>query len=91
MMEIHLQLWKVCRDQEAYKAGTDTDNHEKPDCSSGCRYFHPLRGDEGYDWGVCTKTESPRAGLLTFEHMGCEFFERDPVYATDDEQEEEGI
>ena len=45
-----------------------------PDCSGGCRWFlslecHPL------DWGVCANPRSPRCGLLTFEHMGCEFFQ----------------
>lgn len=47
-----------------------------PDCSSGCRYFRRLIGDNGADpdWGVCTNPRSPRAGLLTFEHQaghGC--------------------
>lgn len=70
-MATHEQLWKVCRDTEAYRAGTDTDHPAKPDCSSGCVHFHALRGDAGCDWGVCTCPRSPRAGLLTFEHMGC--------------------
>jgi len=47
-----------------------------PDCSSGCRYFRRLIGDNGADpdWGVCTNPRSLRAGLLTFEHQaghGC--------------------
>jgi hypothetical protein len=29
------------------------------------------------DWGVCTNSKSPRAGLLTFEHMGCPQYEWD--------------
>ncbi len=74
-MTTHLQLWKVCREQEAYRAGTDTEHHEKPDCSCGCKHFHVLEGKRGMDWGVCTEPRSPRAGLLTFEHMGCPFFE----------------
>ena len=79
----HKRLWQVCRDQADYIAGRDTDNHEKPDCSSGCRYFFPLEGKHGMDWGVCTEPRSPRAGLLTFEHMGCPFYEASP-----DEDEE---
>ncbi len=70
----HLQLWTVCRDQEAYKAGTDTNDHDLPDCSCGCRHFHQLEGINGMDWGVCVEPRSPRAGLLTFEHMRCPFF-----------------
>jgi hypothetical protein len=45
------------------------------DCSCGCKYFLTLPGDLGMDWGVCTNPISPRCGLLTFEHMGCPFFE----------------
>jgi hypothetical protein len=26
-------------------------------------------------WGVCADSASPRAGLLMFEHQGCEQFE----------------
>lgn len=45
------------------------------DCSCGCRHFIPLAGDLGNDWGVCANPNSPRCGLLTFEHMGCPQFE----------------
>jgi hypothetical protein len=51
-----------------------------PDCSCGCRYFLPLEGALGSDWGVCGKLGAPRAGLLTFEHQaghGC--FEYDEL------------
>jgi hypothetical protein len=40
-----------------------------PDCSCGCKYFLPLKGDLEFDWGVCSNPESPRAGLLTWEHQ----------------------
>lgn len=53
-----------------------------PDCSSGCRWFVPLydANNDSWDcdWGVCTNPQSPRAGLLTWEHQaGFECFERD--------------
>ena len=73
----HCLLWEVCRDKEAYHKGTDTDNHNKPDCSCGCVFFHTLAGITGMDWGVCCCPESDRAGLLTFEHMGCSYWKRD--------------
>ena len=79
---LHDKLWSVCRDKEAYQAGTDTDHHDKPDCSSGCKHFIPLEGRVGMDWGVCSEPRSPRAGLLTFEHMGCPFFEVDESEGT---------
>lgn len=34
-----------------------------------------LAGDEGLDRGVCGNLASPRAGLLTWEHMGCLHYE----------------
>ena len=73
-MATHERLWVVCRDKAAYEAMTDT---KSPDCSVGCKHFHSLTGGEGNDWGVCTEPRSPRAGLLTFEHMGCDFFEHE--------------
>ena len=39
------------------------------DCSCGCKWAAWLKGDMGSDWCVCTNPDSPRAGLLTFEHM----------------------
>jgi hypothetical protein len=47
-----------------------------PDCSAGCKFALPLAGDLGYDWVVCTNPESPRVGLLTFEHQGCLAFSK---------------
>ncbi len=46
------------------------------DCSQGCRFFLPLAGPLGNDWGACGNPLSHRAGLLTFEHQGCGKFER---------------
>lgn len=53
-----------------------------PDCSCGCLHFRSL--EDHSDWGVCSNTQSPRAGLLTFERQGCREFE-------DDEKIEEDI
>ena len=73
----HEQLWKL-----AHSLPTDFEPYGKrsrddggADCSCGCQYFHPLEGARGADWGICTNPKSPRAGLLTFEHMGCKDFE----------------
>lgn len=75
-MATHEALWAICRDQERYLSGCeDPSQRDHPDCSCGCRWFHPLEGKEGMDWGVCTHPKSPRAGLLTFEHMGCAYFD----------------
>ena len=50
---------------------------EYPDCSMGCKYFIPLQGSLGQDWGVCLNKDSHRYGLLTFEHQGCLKFKFD--------------
>lgn len=47
------------------------------DCSSGCRFFVPLEGKLGMDWGICANPSSHRCGLLTFEHQGCKHIEID--------------
>ena len=73
----HKLLWQVCRDKPSYEDGTDTEQHNKPDCSCGCVFHHALDGITGMDWGVCCCPQSPRAGLLTFEHMGCQFWTKD--------------
>jgi hypothetical protein len=36
-----------------------------PDCSGGCRHWLGIDAD----WGVCANANSPRAGLLTWEHQ----------------------
>lgn len=51
------------------------DDEWGPDCSMGCKHFKKLAGSLGFDWGVCVNKESPRCGLLTFEHQGCRDFE----------------
>jgi hypothetical protein len=49
-----------------------------PDCSRGCKHFVPLEGNLGMDWGVCSKKDAPRVGLLTFEHQaGFDCFEQE--------------
>ena len=79
-MITHGELLKLVKrldsDFEPYgKRSRDTE--WGPDCSCGCRYFLPLEGEFRYDWGVCVNPKSPRAGLLTFEHMGCKEFEEE--------------
>lgn len=77
MKATHKQLRKVLRrvstDYEPY--GTRSSDERGPDCSCGCKWFHLLEGERGADWGVCFNIVSPRAGLLTFEHQGCPYYE----------------
>ena len=75
----HLDLWKIvkCLPTDFEPWGNRPDSERGADCSCGCMFFHPLDGKEGNDWGVCFNSASPRAGLLTFEHMGCKHFSRE--------------
>ena len=77
-MATHEELWRIIKklpsDFEPY-GQRNRDADYGPDCSCGCRHFVKLAGDLGNDWGVCANRKSPRAGLLTFEHMGCKEFE----------------
>lgn len=84
-MSHHELLWSVAKrlpdDYTPYgqKERWAEPDQEYPDCSSGCRFFYALkkRGGEpiGFDWGVCGNANSHRAGLLTFEHQGCQAFQ----------------
>ena len=71
---LHSILKKLPSDFEPY--GNRSRNTDwGPDCSCGCRWFVKLEGSLRYDWGVCHNPQSPRSGLLTFEHQGCREFE----------------
>lgn len=77
----HEQLWQITKmlpsDFRPY--GTrERDGKHWQDCSCGCNFYHRLRGNVEGDWGVCVNPASPRCGLITFEHQGCEQWEHDP-------------
>src|SRR5262249_21175432 len=74
-LSLHNQLHLVCIHRPTDFAPYGIRLRHSVDCSCGCRYYVPLEGKEGADWGVCANPRSTRAGLLTFEHQGCEFFE----------------
>lgn len=40
-----------------------------------CRFWLPLEGRFGSDYGVCSNAGSPFDGTVRFEHDGCDFFE----------------
>lgn len=74
-MSKHSELWdtlvRLPTDYTDYGGDVERwkDGDNYPDCSCGCVWFTPLKGKLGADWGVCAKPNSPRAGLLTFEHQ----------------------
>jgi hypothetical protein len=40
-----------------------------------CRFYVPLEGPLGADWGACTNATSPFDRQVMFEHDGCDAFE----------------
>jgi len=72
---LHDLLRTVCRHLPTDFEPYGKRERNAPDCSCGCRHFLKLPDKLGYDWGVCINPRSPRSGLLTFEHQGCEFFD----------------
>lgn len=77
-MATHEELWRIVKKLPSDfqpDGERDRDADWGPDCSCGCRHFIKLAGALGFDWGVCGNVQSPRCGLLTFEHMGCKAFE----------------
>lgn len=73
---LHSILRRLPSDFEPY--GQRSRDDGGPDCSCGCRHFQPLQVLPS-DWGVCTHPDSPRCGLLTFEHQGCAQFEEGTI------------
>jgi len=76
---LHSIVRRLPSDFEPY-GQRSRDDDWGPDCSCGCRHFEVLQ-ILPFDWGVCTNPDSPRCGLLTFEHQGCAKFEADPALA----------
>src|SRR5712691_5872530 len=64
-MSQHKLLFQLVKqlptDFEPYGLRSRTDDWG-PDCSCGCKHFLELAGTLGYDWGVCSNQQSPRAG-----------------------------
>ena len=75
---LHDHLLFICHHLPSdFQPYGERERNGEPDCSVGCKHFLELPDDLGMDWGVCINPASPRAGLLTFEHQGCEQFEYD--------------
>jgi hypothetical protein len=45
-----------------------------------CRFYLPLAGPLGADWGACANPASPRHGAVTFEHDHCRAFALNDSY-----------
>jgi len=76
---LHEHLHSICHHLSSDFQPYGERERDGADCSCGCKHFLKLPGKLGMDWGVCANSASPRAGLLTFEHQGCEQFEGNEV------------
>ena len=73
--DLHEKLHSLCRHLPSDFEPYGERERDGVDCSSGCKHFLKLPGKLGADWGICANPISPRVGLLTFEHQGCDKFE----------------
>ncbi|GHJ47114.1 hypothetical protein Cs7R123_44560 [Catellatospora sp. TT07R-123] len=48
----------------------------------GCRFWFPLAGEMGSDYGACANGDSPFDGRVMFEHDGCAAFEEADEWVT---------
>jgi len=51
-----------------------------------CRYFVPLTGVFGEDYGACSNAQSPSDGMVRFEHDGCSEFAQGEWWAATDRE-----
>lgn len=59
--------------EDLFKDVSDEDRWRDNQCG-GCRYYIPLEGNRGADWGACSGKESPYDRQVVFEHYGCDAF-----------------
>ncbi|OGO55822.1 MAG: hypothetical protein A2V85_07470 [Chloroflexi bacterium RBG_16_72_14] len=45
-----------------------------------CRFYLPIEGPMGSDWGACANPVAPRDAQVTFEHDHCDAFEFNEGY-----------
>ncbi|WP_310369208.1 DUF3027 domain-containing protein [Catenuloplanes atrovinosus] len=49
-----------------------------------CKFWFPLAGELGSDYGVCANAQSPFDGRVRFEHDGCDEFDDAGEWVTPD-------
>lgn len=67
------QRWLALRHRKQEERNYKGEWHQQQ-CGA-CRFFIPLTGVLGSDYGGCSNPASPFDKTLMFEHDGCEFFE----------------
>ncbi|MFG1722055.1 DUF3027 domain-containing protein [Micromonospora chalcea] len=70
--QIH-RRWVARRNRDTAAAGY-LERWYDEQCGS-CRFWFPLAGELGSDYGACANGDSPFDGRVQFEHDGCDEFE----------------
>jgi len=71
-MDSTYERWALRRNRKT-EAPDYKDSWAYEQCGE-CRFWIPLAGKTGLDYGVCTNYRSPRDGRAQFEHDGCDEF-----------------
>lgn len=65
-----------------YDEATDTPTHQPDEGQGyclqcgGCRYYMPVPGRLGMDWGACSNPRSEYDARMVFEHWTCRVYRR---------------
>lgn len=79
--EIH-RRWVARRNRDTDRADYRDEWYDEQ-CGS-CKFWFPLAGEMGADYGVCANARSPFDGRVQFEHDGCDEFEDAGEWVTPD-------
>ncbi|NRQ38597.1 DUF3027 domain-containing protein [Nonomuraea sp. NN258] len=74
---------------ERHRRTEDPDYREEwyyEQCGS-CRFWLPLSGELGRDYGACANPASPFDGRVRFEHDGCEAFQEAGAWSTPEDHD----
>jgi hypothetical protein len=76
------QRWIANRYRDPGSPGFDWDKWAGKECMT-CRFYIPLMGILGADYGACSNPDSPFDGSVRFEHDGCEAYSENEDYWND--------
>jgi Protein of unknown function (DUF3027) len=67
------------------RIGKNLEGEWTPEQCGLCRFWIPLAGPAGADWGVCSNPASSDDGVVRFEHDGCVEFDEATDWVVSDE------
>ncbi|MGW2214013.1 DUF3027 domain-containing protein [Nonomuraea sp. NPDC001684] len=74
---------------ERHRRTEDPDYREEwyPKQCGACRFWFPLAGALGTDYGACANAASPFDGRIRFEHDGCDAFQESGTWSVPEDHE----